>query len=152
MAGKKAPKKTTTIKTPKSKKPNYATLEPVKKEEEVKKEVTIEVTPAVAQLSRYEVDIMLKGRYSPTNLDVDAGTYSYSELRQELDIPFGKNGAYGADIENLILSAIVVEDAKTGTKINISPVYEPKAWIQNLHKSDLGQYYAKEPRVINEVE
>ena len=36
MAGKKAPKKTTTIKTPKSKKPNYATLEPVKEEEEVK--------------------------------------------------------------------------------------------------------------------
>ena len=63
MAGKKAPKKTTTIKTPKSKKPNYATLEPVKEEEEVKKEVTIEVTPAVAKLYRYELDIMLKVRY-----------------------------------------------------------------------------------------
>jgi len=152
MAGKKSTKKTTTIKTPESKKPKYATLEPVIEEEKVEKEVTIEVTPKVAQLVRYEVDIMLKGKYSPNNLDTDAGTYSYSELRQELDIPFGKNGAYGADIENLILSAIVVEDEKTGSKINISPTYEPKAWIQNLHKSDLGQYFAREPRVINEVE
>ena len=153
MAEKKSTKKTAKIKTESSKQPRYATLEPVVEEEVVKPtEVEIQVTDKVAQLQRYEVDIMLKGKYSPNNLDIDAGTFAYSELRQELSIPFGKDGAYGADIEAMFPQAIVVEDEKTGSKISISPTYEPKLWIQNLHKSDLGHYYAKSPRVINEVE
>tara|TARA_R110002020_G_scaffold50239_1_gene142156 strand:- start:3429 stop:3887 length:459 start_codon:yes stop_codon:yes gene_type:complete len=141
MAEKKSTKKTT------AKKPRYATLEPVKEEVEVKvkKEVVKKIatqdirTPMVPQ--RTEVIVVVQARFSKTNLDEIAATYAHSEKTGELYIKDGQNGAWGADIEIIFDSDLLIENAKTGAKRVVSKTENPLLWLTSLHEGVLGRPY-----------
>ena len=122
----------------KENKPKYATLEEPKEEKVVEKKEIVEKTTVPKRL---EVKIKVAARFSKTNLNEYAATFGYYETSNELGIIQGKDGAYGADVENIFISDILIIDPDTGAKSVISKTTHPKAWIQNLHKAALGKPY-----------
>jgi len=139
MSVKKKTKVTTKkVEKKEEKKPRYATLEEPKKEKIIEKEEIVEKTTVPKRL---EVKIKVAAKFSKTNLNEYAATFGYYETSNELRIILGKDGAYGADVENIFINDILIIDPDTGAKSVISKTTHPKAWIQNLHKAVLGKPY-----------
>jgi hypothetical protein len=154
MAEKKSTKKT------EAKKPRYATLEPQKEEEVSEPEAKEEVVEEVVEKQndkkvpqRIEVQIMVEGRFSRSNLDELAATYAFSETTNELYIKDGQNGACGADIENIFDSDLLIIDEKTQAKRVVSKTETPKLWLTSLYEGFLGRpYKALESTTHDETE
>jgi hypothetical protein len=136
------------------KKPRYATLAPQEevvtpeKEKVAAREATIEAKKkedAANAFKRYETKIFIKKE--PVAKNVHVATYAYYESTNSLDIILGKDGAAGADIENLFINDALIIDSETNAKSVVSRTENPKLWIQSLHKSDLGRPYIAEEAV-----
>tara|TARA_R100000995_G_C3408502_1_gene88245 strand:- start:85 stop:621 length:537 start_codon:yes stop_codon:yes gene_type:complete len=136
------------------KKPRYATLAPqeevVTPEEEkvAAREATIEAKKkedAANAFKRYETKIFIKKE--PVAKNIHVATYAYYESTNSLDIILGKDGAAGADIENLFINDALIIDPETNAKSVVSRTENPKLWIQSLYKSDLGRPYIAEEAV-----